>query len=263
MYMNQFRQHSQISARLHTQTMDKLYLDKIMLSVNRSKIYTNATEFDEAKQKTKTEPIEQIVERTDSVSAVKKYYKQGKIAVLNFASFKHPGGGFITGSMAQEESLCHESILYNVIADEYFSHFYSYNNQHLNRGMYHNRAIYSPDVLFTNSDNSIGAFADVITCACPNYSRYIRMNVKPRENYEALKSRIEFIKKILVDNDVEIAILGAYGCGVFCQKPEHVALLFKDTFNSGYTNNIKKVVYAIPGGANFKIFYNMFSRIDN
>jgi uncharacterized protein (TIGR02452 family) len=153
--------------------------------------------------------------------------------------------------------------LYNVLADDKFVQFYKYNNQNLNGGMYHNRAIYSPNVAFTNPDNAIVAFADVITCACPNYSRYIRMKIKPRQNFETLKSRIEFVKKLLVDNDVEIAILGAYGCGVFCQRPEDVALLFKDAFNRGDNNKLKKVIYAIPGGFNFKIFYNMLNRVDN
>ena len=175
------------------------YLDKIKNSVDFSKIYTNNSEFDQNKQKTEN-TINQIIERLDSVLAVKKYSKFGKVAVLNFASFKHPGGGFINGSMAQEEALCHESTLYNVIADDTFSRFYNYNNHHLNRGMYHNRAIYSPNIAFTGENDEIVAYADVITCACPNYSYYIKMKVSPSENLLTLKSRIGFVKKILVEN---------------------------------------------------------------
>ena len=35
-----------------------------------------------------------------------------RLAALNFASFKNPGGMYMEGSSAQEESLCHYSILY-------------------------------------------------------------------------------------------------------------------------------------------------------
>ena len=35
----------------------------------------------------------------------------GRTAILNYASYKSPGGFFLEGSPAQEEALCHESIL--------------------------------------------------------------------------------------------------------------------------------------------------------
>src|SRR5439155_6866731 len=37
---------------------------------------------------------------------------QGPVAVLNFASAKNPGGGFLSGSQAQEESLARSSALH-------------------------------------------------------------------------------------------------------------------------------------------------------
>lgn len=48
----------------------------------------------------------------DSVSAIfEEHADNQKMAVLNFASYKNPGGMFIKGSKAQEECLCHESFL--------------------------------------------------------------------------------------------------------------------------------------------------------
>ena len=61
----------------------------------------------------------------DSVEAIMNY-SQGKTAVLNFASYKEPGGGFMAGSQAQEESFCHESFLYNVLRQ--FQYYYDWNN---------------------------------------------------------------------------------------------------------------------------------------
>ena len=39
-------------------------------------------------------------------------YKGLCVGVLNFASAKNPGGGFLNGSMAQEESLAIASAMY-------------------------------------------------------------------------------------------------------------------------------------------------------
>ena len=63
---------------------------------------------------TKTEVL---VKRCSTVDAIIEENNQenGHIVALNFASYKNPGGQFINGSMAQEESLCHASMLYPVL----------------------------------------------------------------------------------------------------------------------------------------------------
>ena len=54
------------------------------------------------------------VEHISTVDAVRKLALEGRenIGVLNFASAKNPGGGFINGAMAQEESLAASGTLY-------------------------------------------------------------------------------------------------------------------------------------------------------
>lgn len=56
-----------------------------------------------------------------TVDAILRLADEGKdTAVLNFASAKNPGGGFINGAMAQEESLAASSCLYQTQLEEDF-----------------------------------------------------------------------------------------------------------------------------------------------
>lgn len=86
-----------------------------------------------------------IVDKLDSVKSAIQH-RDGKTAVLNFASYKNPGGKFMEGSSAQEECLCHASTLYNVLKQ--FPVYYQWNRVHNNRALYTNRALYSEDVIF-------------------------------------------------------------------------------------------------------------------
>ena len=199
------------------------------------------------------------MEATDSVSAVINHAKECKkrMAVLNFASYKNPGGAFINGSKAQEECLCHESCLYNVLV-EFVPTFYDWNNKNKNKALYLNRGLYSPKVVFCKDGKSV--LCDVITCASPNKSAAKRyQKVTDSENTKVLKSRIKFVLDIAKENDVELLILGAYGCGVFGQDATEVAEIFKEYLETTH-NCFEKVIFAIPNGRdkNYEMFEKVF-----
>src|SRR5262249_39216847 len=75
-----------------------------------------------------------------------------RVAALNFASAKNPGGGLLSGSQAQEESLARASGLYAMLlGDPMYDHHRS-----LGDPMYTTWVIYSPDVpVFRLDDGSL------------------------------------------------------------------------------------------------------------
>lgn len=246
-------------AQIHTASMQRKYPDQIQNSISKTVIYTeemvNAFPV-KKKEKTRIETID-----TDTVSAVLDNVGNGKICVLNFASFKNPGGMFMAGSRAQEECLCHESFLYNVLS-EFEKSYYEKNKKVLNRSLYINRSLYSPNILFHRKDRA-DVFADVITCAAPNKSAAQKYcNVSDFENKMVLRSRIDFVLHQAAINNARVLILGAYGCGVFGQNPQEVFEIFKTLLNTKYFGCFLKVVFAVPDSntnTNYKVAKSIFS----
>ena len=249
-------------AIFHHKLMEKMYPKEIKNAVESSKVYTpsmcniiSETGLSDTLPISGRLPIIQLVD-TDTVSAlylIKDFYPG--IGLLNFASFKHPGGMYLKGSSAQEESLCHESILYEVLK-RFDSSFYAYNRLDYAKGkidnLYLNYGIYSPNIIFNRNSNI--AVSAVITVAAPN-ARYVPTSRKiPKvENSSALKSRIKFVLDIAETEHLQTLILGAYGCGVFKQNPEEVANIFKFYLMSG-KYNFTNIIFAIPFGDNYKAF---------
>ena len=241
------------TAKQHLADMGK-YNDRTQDSIHGTIIYGGPDEAPVLPWSDKRINPEVTVEDADTVTAILKV-PEGRTAVLNFASYKNPGGGFINGAMAQEEALCHESNLYNILSAFKFS-YYAWNVNHINRSLYANRALYSPDVIFERDGNI--KQADVITCAAPNYNAALKNHGMLREvNIEAMRERIEFIKCIAEKNNAENLILGAFGCGVFGQDPYQTAYLFKEVF--ARCSYIRRIIYAIPAGKNLEAFKKIFS----
>lgn len=205
-----------------------------------------------------------VVKDTSHVAIFKTKY-DGKMCVLNFASYKKPGGEYINGAMAQEESLCHCSNLYKVLSDNKFKDdFYGYNNKHLNRALYGDRSIYSHDIVFFNSDKTKTKKCDVITCAAPNKKASQEyQNVSDIEVNSVMKSRILHILDVAMRNNVKVLILGAFGCGVFGNDTLTVAKIFKQCITDYYyfRNIFDLVIFAIPDTDKYDIFRTVFGDI--
>ena len=201
-------------------------------------------------------PFANICEEFEVVqmSTTEDIYELGhnNCIALNFASYKNPGGGFLKGSGAQEESLCHESWLYNILARQ--TDYYDWNKKHPNRGLYHDPALCTPEVEFAYGRKK--AIAAILTCAAPNRSIIVKgyKNFTEEENYKVLHDRMLFMSKICSLRKKDVLILGAWGCGVFKQDPETVARLIRNTTWRG----VKKIVLAIIDKPTYEIFKKVF-----
>lgn len=231
-------------ARQHLEAFSKEYSAEIENSINGTKIYGDYTSSD----KINTD-IQVQLKAMNTTDALFNEKSSGKIAVLNFASYCNPGGRFLDGSSAQEECLCMDSTLYQVL--KHFEQEYYYWNRHnKNGGLYRDRALYSPDIVF--DANGAVRKCDVITCAAPNWSAAERNAISYVDNMRALEKRISFMFDVCVDNKVDTLIAGAWGCGVFKQSPVSVAKIFSNFIKIGVP--INKIVFAIPGDMNYFAF---------
>lgn len=232
------------------------YSGEIVKSINFTQYYGEDITFIHEGYR-QAEEIPVIVKGIDSVSAVfeETRERRNKVCLLNFASYTSPGGMFIEGSNAQEECICRESTLYPVL-NSFRDTYYKDNAKAKNKGLYLDRALYSPGIVFEKMFAT--CVCDVLTCAAPNYTPGRRYGtVTPEENLFALEGRCKFVLDIMQANHVDVPILGAFGCGVFSQDPIAVANIFKKLLEYRMYD-FKKVVFAIIPGPNLNVFMNIF-----
>lgn len=170
------------------------------------------------------------------------------IAVLNFASARNPGGGFLNGSEAQEESLARSSALY-ASQQKVFSFYEAHRAQ--KSCLYSDAMILSPDCPVFRDD--AGRLLDepytvtFLTSPAPNAGA-IASNA-PEELPlvpETLKNRAELVLTLAVHAGCERIILGAWGCGVFRNDPRMVASTFAELlFDRGWSRRFRTVLFSV------------------
>ncbi|MBA3457516.1 MAG: TIGR02452 family protein [Deltaproteobacteria bacterium] len=173
------------------------------------------------------------------------------VGCLNFASAKNPGGGFLDGARAQEESLARSSALYPCLLTQP-AHYARNKANH--SALYLDLAIYSPGVPFFRDDD--GGWFDapiecsVITCAAPNAGA-LREHGRVHDDEVAatLQRRSRFVLQIARDQGIETLILGAWGAGAFGNEPTVVARTFRELLElRNFRGWFREIVFAVLGG---------------
>ena len=206
-------------------------------------------------------------------------YPEKNVAVLNFASATNPGGGVVNGSSAQEECLCRCSTLYfNLIEEKMKNGFYVSHRKQKNP-LHNDDIIYTPEVVIFKTDTSYPKLmkkenwqtVNVITCAAPNlrerpsnamnpHAGDRAVKLKPIELENLLTSRIKRIFDVAAQNENEVLILGAFGCGAFRNPPEIVAKVFIKVMQE-YLHHFDTIEYAVYHTEREKANYEVFQRI--
>ena len=165
------------------------------------------------------------------------------IACLNFASARNPGGGFLNGSEAQEESLTRASGLFRCLEP----HQDHYAEGRTADGYYTDSMLWSPGVPFIRNDSDLliqpAIPVSVITAAAVNVG-LLRQNRKRLDRVEdVMQRRIEKVLSIATMHRVDAIVLGAWGCGVFQNDPKLIANLFFQTLQSPRFENVFETIY--------------------
>ncbi|WP_257451284.1 TIGR02452 family protein [Paenibacillus soyae] len=185
------------------------------------------------------------------------------VCCLNFASARQPGGGFLNGARAQEESLARSSGLYPTIVQ--MTEMYE-ENARVNTCLYTDYMIYSPEVPVFREDG--GELLDrpysISVITAPAVNAGVVRDREP-ENAgrirEVMTRRIEKIAAVALANGQTSMILGTFGCGVFKNDPEEVASIFREVLQSDrWRDAFEYVVFAVYDTTPKKRVYESFRR---
>ncbi len=184
-----------------------------------------------------------------------------RVLVLNFASAKNPGGGFLNGARAQEESLARASALYACLSRrEMYAHHRASHD-----AMYTDWCIYSPDVPVFRDD--AGAWLETpqlvsfLTSPAPNAGVVLeREPGRAGEVLEVLSRRAARVLAIARAFGHTRLVLGAWGCGVFGNDPEAVADTFDAALRGPFAGCFEHVVFAVYDTTQHQRNYGPFAR---
>ena len=212
-------------------------------------------------------PVAVEITNEPTIQAILRLRGLTHVGVLNFASARNPGGGFLGGSEAQEESLARSSALYESLSTlpQYYE---SHRREH--SLLYSDAMIVSPECPVIRDEH--GALLDepvtvtFITSPAPNAGAIAAtqpenvMRVRP-----TLERRAEQVLAVAAKEGCTAVILGAWGCGVFRNEPSTVASAFARQLGPGgrWEQHFERVVFAVLDRSSAQLNYRAFQQAFN
>lgn len=188
----------------------------------------------------------------DSLQAARRLVREAPgtaVAVLNFASARNPGGGYLNGAQAQEEALCRASALYTTLLAA--REFYEWHRADRSP-FYSDRVIHSPAVPVFRDERGVlldePFAAGFLTSAAPNAGVIARQDPGAVHRVPAaLLSRAGRVLEVAAAHAYPALVLGAWGCGVFRNDPAAVAAAFREHLGPGgrFADRFARVVFAV------------------
>ncbi|MFF4652087.1 TIGR02452 family protein [Streptomyces sp. NPDC001380] len=171
------------------------------------------------------------------------------VAVLDFASARNAGGGFLNGAQAQEEALCRASALHaclRAVPEFYAAHRAD------PRPLSSDRVLHAPAVPVFRDDRGtlLGEpyAVDFLVAAAPNAGAAADRSPRLAARVPAvLRTRAERVLQTAAAHGLRRLVLGAWGCGVFRNDPARVAEAFRVHLAPGapLAGRFTEVVFAV------------------
>jgi len=194
-----------------------------------------------------------------------------RVGVLNFACATYPGGGFLVGANAQEESIARSSTLYSSLTCPTGERFYDLHKNDHKGGYYTHAMIFSPNVTVFRSDSGKlvdPTQIDVVTSPAVN-ARVVRRTSNGRVAGEeeevkigkVMKERMSRILFLFEKHGVKDLVLGSFGTGAFQNRISVVAPVWAELLvapGARFSNSFDWVVFAILGHQTFVEFRDAF-----
>lgn len=198
--------------------------------------------------------------------------ESNRIGVLNFASATKPGGGFLTGAQAQEETIARSSTLYPSLISETARDFYAMHKRD-NRGCYYSHSIiWSPGIAVFRNDNGDWHepySIDIVTSPAVNAGvvrqRAVDLAQEQVRIQAVMKERMSRILYVFEHHGVRNLVLGSFGTGVFKNSIPMVAKLWYELLGpeKRFSQSFERIIFGIIDARTCDVFKETFQKVSS
>lgn len=184
------------------------------------------------------------------------FYKKQEFnpLLLNMTDWNVPGGAVAFGSGAQEEECFRRSNYHKHLTKEYYpmgdiDAVYSKNVEYYRHG---------PGQLYKIMDNPVNL--DMVASPAirhPQLTEDCQMFEIDSDVF-LMREKIRMLLAIGVENNHDVIVLSAWGCGVFGCPPIHMAKLFRSVIEEEFSSCYRGIVFAILDEKTYSIYNDVF-----